>query len=86
MPEIPFRVVFEFDAEDGGYIATTPTLGGVVGQGETRQEAARDLEEALDFTMNDMLASGEPLPEGDKFTEPTYVPPEDDDWTIRVAV
>ena len=86
MPEIPFRVIFEFDAEDGGYIATTPTLSGVVGQGETRQEAARDLEEALDFTMNDMLASGEPLPEGDKFTDPNYMPPEDDDWTIRVAV
>ena len=51
MPEIPFRVVFEYDYEDGGYIATTPSLASVVGQGRTEQEAARDLEAALDFTV-----------------------------------
>ncbi len=85
MPEIPFRVIFEYDYEDGGYIATTPSLAGVVGQGQTKQEAARDLEEALDFTVHDMETSGEPLPEGDMFTDRGAVT-EGDEWTIRVAV
>ena len=84
MSEIPFRAIVVFDTEDGGYVATTPSLAGVVGQGETEREAVRDLEEALEFTVEDMLSSGEPLPEGDRFAEP---PAEDEDeWTIRVAV
>jgi predicted RNase H-like HicB family nuclease len=75
--EIPFRAIVVFDTEDGGYVATTPSLAGVV-------EAVSDLEEALEFTVEDMLRSGEPLPEGDRFAEP---PAEDEDkWTIRVAV
>jgi predicted RNase H-like HicB family nuclease len=83
--EIPFRAIVEFDTEDGGYVATTPTLAGVVGQGESRQEAVKDLEEALEFTLEDMLRHGEPLPpEEDRFARP---PVEDEDeWTIRVAV
>jgi antitoxin HicB len=70
VPEITFQVVVEFDTEDGGYIATTPALGGVAGQGETKQEAVQDLREALDFTIHDILASGDPLPEGDEFAAP----------------
>jgi predicted RNase H-like HicB family nuclease len=56
VPEIPFQVIVVFDTEDGGYVATTPSLAGVVGQGETKQEAVRDLQEALDFTVHDMLS------------------------------
>ncbi len=66
MPEIPFHVVVEFDPEDGGYIATTPALAGVAGQGETKQKAVEDLREALDFTVHDMFESGDPLPEADE--------------------
>jgi antitoxin HicB len=85
VPEIPFQVIVEFDTEDGGYVATTPSLAGVVGQGETKQEAVQDLEEALDFTVHDMVTSGDPLPEGDRFADSHWTP-EDDQWTIRVAV
>jgi predicted RNase H-like HicB family nuclease len=82
--EIPFRAIVNFDTEDGGYVATTPSLAGVVGEGATKREAVRDLEEALEFTVEDMLLSGEPLPEGDRFAEP---PAEDEEeWMIRVAV
>lgn len=85
MPEIPFRVIVEFDPEDGGYIATTRSLAGVAGQGETKQEAVRDLEEALDFTISEMESSGDPLPEGDMFADRSTTA-EDDEWTVRVAV
>lgn len=64
--EILFQLVVEPDPEDGGYVATTPTLPGVVGQGETEEEAARDLATALQFTLDDMKENGEPLPESDE--------------------
>jgi predicted RNase H-like HicB family nuclease len=44
--EIIFTVVVEPDLEDGDYVATTPSLAGVVGQGEIKQEALADLEMA----------------------------------------
>lgn len=66
MAEIWFQLVVEADPEDGGYVATTPTLPGVAGQGETPEEAARDLAAALQFTLDDMKESGEPLPESDE--------------------
>jgi len=34
-------------AEEGGFIATDPKYPGAVGQGETEEEAIRDLEEAI---------------------------------------
>jgi len=79
-------VVVEPDLEDGGYIATTPSLAGVVGQGETKQEAVADLEEALDLTLHDMSVSGEPLPEGDAFTQTSKLLDDDSVFEIRVAV
>lgn len=79
-------VVVEPDLEDGGYIATTPSLADVVGQGETKREALADLEEALDFTLHDMISSGEPLPEEDAFTQTLKLPDDDSVFEIRVAV
>lgn len=67
--EILFQLVIDPDPEDGGYVATTPTLPGVVGQGETQEEAAQDLATALQFTLDDMKENGEPLPESDKEAE-----------------
>jgi len=64
--EILFQLMVEADHEDGGYVATTPTLPGVVGQGETPDDAARDLAAALQFTLDDMKENGEPLPESDE--------------------
>lgn len=84
--EIPFTVVVKPDLGDGGYIATTPSLSGVVGQGETKQEAVADLEEALDFTLHDMISSGEPLPEEDAFTQPARIRDEFSIFEIKVAV
>lgn len=84
--DIDFVVVVEPDLEDGGYIATTPTLSGVVGQGETKQEALADLEEALEFTVQDMISSGEPLPEADAFMQSSKMRDDDTIFEIRVAV
>jgi predicted RNase H-like HicB family nuclease len=64
--KILFRVVVEPDREDGGFVASTPTLKGVYGQGETEEEAVRDFQAALDFTLRAMVEEGEELPESDE--------------------
>jgi len=63
--EILFRVIVEPDPEDGGFVARTPTLKGVYGQGETEEQAARDFQAALDFTLQAMAVEGEELPASD---------------------
>lgn len=66
--KIVFRVVVEPDEEEGGFVAYVSNLLGVYGQGETEEEAADSLSEALDFTVRDMIESGEKLPESDEST------------------
>jgi antitoxin HicB len=64
--KILFKVVVVPDPEDGGFVASTPTLKGVYGQGETEEEAVRDFEVALDFTLRAMMEEGEDLPASDE--------------------
>lgn len=66
MTRIVFRVVIEPDEEEGGFVAHVANLPGVYGQGETEEEAADSLSESLDFTIRDMMESGEELPESDE--------------------
>lgn len=58
MAGILFKVIVEPDEEDGEFIAYTPTLPGVVGQGKTEIEAAEDLEAAMQFTLDDIRQCG----------------------------
>jgi antitoxin HicB len=59
-------VVIKPDPEDGGYVATVPSLPGVVGQGETEDEASEAVKAALEFTLESMVERGEELPPGDE--------------------
>jgi antitoxin HicB len=56
--------------EDGGYVVTVPVLPGCVSQGDTREEALRNIEEAIELYIEDMRATGESVPVED---ERTYV-------------
>ena len=47
---------------DGGYVAVVPTLPGCVSQGDTREEALKNIEEAAELYIEDVQASGDPLP------------------------
>ena len=51
------------DPEDGGYVATVPGVPGVVGQGETEEEAYEDVTKALEFHLESMAEFGEEIPE-----------------------
>ncbi len=56
--------------DDGGYVATVPILPGCVSQGDSRAEALRNIEEAIELYIEDMRAAGESVPVED---ERTYV-------------
>lgn len=59
-----YTVVIEQD-EDGVYIATIPSLPGVVEQGETEEEAYERVTESGLFTLNSMTERGEEIPQSD---------------------
>ncbi len=69
-----FVVVINPDPEDGGYVATVPSLPGVVGQGETEEEAFEDVKVALEFTLESMVERGEELPPGDEVAREVELP------------
>jgi predicted RNase H-like HicB family nuclease len=48
--------------EDGGYVATVPVLPGCVSQGDTREEALKNVEEAVEVYLEDMRAADESVP------------------------
>jgi len=56
-----FRVLLEQD-EDGMFIAEVPALPGCVSQGETREEAARNIKEAIELYLESLQAHDEPIP------------------------
>jgi len=45
--------------EDGGYVAIFPVLPGCVSQGDTREEALKNIEEAIEVYLEDVRAAGE---------------------------
>lgn len=50
---------------DGGYVATVPALPGCVSQGDSREEALRNIGEAIELYLEDMKAAGESIPSED---------------------
>ncbi len=51
---------------DGGYVVTVPTLPGCVSQGDTREEALTNIEEAIELYLDDLRATGETIPTDDE--------------------
>jgi antitoxin HicB len=58
-----FAVHVERDP-DGRWTAGCPTLSGCVTWGETKSQALRNIQEAVEAYVADMMESGEPLPAG----------------------
>ena len=56
-----YTVILEQEP-DGGYVATVPVLPGCVSQGDTREEALKNIREAADLYIEDCIASGDPVP------------------------
>ncbi len=56
-----FRILIEPD-EDGVVVATVPSLPGCVSQGATRDEAVRNVREAIEGYLESLRERGEPIP------------------------
>lgn len=51
------------DPEEGGYTATVPALPGCVTEGDTLEEVMENIRDAIRLYVEDVKASGEPVPE-----------------------
>jgi predicted RNase H-like HicB family nuclease len=50
------------DEEGGGFLATVPDLPGCMSDGETREEAARNIEDAIACWIEEARAIGRAVP------------------------
>jgi predicted RNase H-like HicB family nuclease len=57
-----FSVYYE-GAKEGGFVAIVPALPGCHTQGETLEEAERNIRESIELYLESLAAHGEPLPE-----------------------
>ncbi|MBI5378717.1 MAG: type II toxin-antitoxin system HicB family antitoxin [Nitrospirae bacterium] len=65
-----YRVLLEPD-EEGGFAVWVPALPGCVSQGETREEALANIQEAIQCYLESCLKHGEEIPEEDALEEVT---------------
>ncbi len=57
------RQVILIPDETGGYVVEVPSLPGCYSQGETVDEALENIREAIELHIEDMIASGEEIPD-----------------------
>jgi antitoxin HicB len=57
-----YSIVVDPDS-DGGYTVTVPALPGCITQAETIEECIAHAQEAIALYLEDLVASGEPIPE-----------------------
>ena len=57
------QVIIYPDREDGGWVAEVPSLPGCVSQGETREEALRNVRDAIDGWIAVAIEHGDPVPD-----------------------
>jgi len=63
-----FRVILERN-EPGGYTATVPSLPGCISEGDTRDEALINIQEAIQLYIESLEADGMPVPTEDQVEE-----------------
>jgi predicted RNase H-like HicB family nuclease len=65
-----FTVVLEQEPDEG-FVASVPALPGCVSQGDTREDALRNIREAIELYLEDCRKSGDPIPSesGREFVE-----------------
>ncbi|MFG0284004.1 MAG: type II toxin-antitoxin system HicB family antitoxin [Phycisphaerales bacterium JB039] len=56
------RQVILYPGEDGQWVAEAPSLPGCVSQGATREEALRNIRNAIDLWIAVMEERGQPIP------------------------
>jgi predicted RNase H-like HicB family nuclease len=62
-PEQLNRTVLLYRDEDGYFIVEVPSLIGCISQGETREEALANIQEAIALHIEVLQERGEPIPD-----------------------
>ncbi len=57
------RQIIMYPGEDGYWVAECPSLPGCISQGKTKEEAIVNIKEAIGLYIEDMIESGETVPE-----------------------
>ena len=57
------RQAVVYPGEDGYWVAECPSLPGCISQGKTREEAVRNIKEAIDGYIATLEEDGLPIPE-----------------------
>ena len=60
-----YTVILTPEREEGGYSVSVPALPGCYTQGDTLDEALENARDAIRLYLEDVVASGEPVPEED---------------------
>ena len=55
-----WKVIFEKEA-DGQYTVTVPSLPGCISQGQTKEEASKNIKEAIELHVESLAKDGIPL-------------------------
>ncbi len=63
VPVRTYSIVVDPNPDEGGFTVTVPALPGCVTEGETIEECLANAEEAISLYLEDLIASGEPVPE-----------------------
>ncbi len=61
------------ESGDGNYSAYVPDLLGCVAIGDTREEVAQNMKEAIEFHLEGILQDGEPIPKPSVISEQVEV-------------
>lgn len=64
---LKYDAVFE-EQEVGGYTVTVPSLPGCISEGDTFEEAKKNIAEAITAYLESLIMDGEKIPEPDKAT------------------
>ncbi|KKP36301.1 hypothetical protein A2483_05800 [Candidatus Peregrinibacteria bacterium RIFOXYC2_FULL_33_13] len=51
---------------EGGYIVTVPALPGCISEGDTQEQALKNIKDAIELYIEDLIADGEPIPKNIK--------------------
>ena len=60
--DMEYKIVLEPDTEDGGYVVHCPALPGCYSQGDTRDEAIRNIREAIEAYLESLKLDNLPIP------------------------
>ena len=64
-----YRYLVIFEKANDNYSAYSPDLPGCIATGSTRDEAEKNIKEAISFHIEGLTKDGLPLPEPTSFTE-----------------